>query len=255
MSNEATFILLVILGALAALVFAEGIRIIWYLIISKRLTNSIKKFERHNPSATTRILFIGDSTGYGTGTSHSRFSIVGRLGVDFPDAHIENCSSCRLSLSGAEKILQAKVDAKNQSKFDVVIIMLGGINLVYCTPMWLVRRTLLNTIMYCKQLGHKVVLISPNNTGLAPLYRFPLSHLYKRRARQFDALYRDVARMEHVHHVSLFQEYSDTIFTHGLFAQDGAHPNDEGYGIWYNQMRMKEAIATALNNHYGSTIK
>jgi len=61
MSSEAFFILLAILSALALFVIFEVIRIWWYLGISKRLTSATSKFERHNPDATKRILFIGDS--------------------------------------------------------------------------------------------------------------------------------------------------------------------------------------------------
>jgi len=247
MSSEAFFILLAILSALALFVIFEVIRIWWYLGISKRLTSATSKFERHNPDATKRILFIGDSTGHGTGTSHERYSVVGRLGADFPNAHIENYSKTRLALSQTCQILRAIAAAKQPEPFDVVIIMVGGINLVYCTPLALVCRMLRSAIAYSKQCGRETVLISPNNAGLAPLYRFPLARLYQKRAKQFSAIYRDIAHEERIHHVSLFQEHSDQLSANNLFSPDKAHPNDEGYGLWYNQM--KETIAAALKSH------
>src|SRR3989344_1084853 len=177
MSSEAFFILLAILSALALFVIFEVIRIWWYLGISKRLTSATSKFERHNPDATKRILFIGDSTGHGTGTSHERYSVVGRLGTDFPDTHVENHSETGLGLSRACQILRAIAGAKQSAPFDVVIIMVGGINVVYFTPLWLVHRQPRESIAYSKKSGRETRLISPHNAGLAPLYHFPLSRL------------------------------------------------------------------------------
>ena len=112
MSNGVFFIFLVVVSAFAFFIIIESARLTWRMFISRRMTNSIKKFERHNPAAAQRILFIGDSTGHGTGTSHERYSVVGRLGADFPDAHIENHSKTGLALSQACQILRAKAAAK-----------------------------------------------------------------------------------------------------------------------------------------------
>ena len=244
MDNFIPFIFLIILYAIALFVIVEYARIAWHMIISKRMTGSIKKFERHNPDATKRILFIGDSTGHGTGTSHERYSVVGRLGTDFPDTHVENHSETGLGLSRACQILRAIAGAKQSAPFDVVIIMVGGINVVYFTPLWLVHRKLRNSIAYSKQCGRETVLISPNNAGLAPLYHFPLSRLYQKRARQFSVIYRDIAHEENIYHTSLFHEHPDPLSAHILFSPDKMHPNDEGYAFWYNQM--KETVADAL---------
>src|SRR3989344_3433624 len=130
-TERAMHALLIIFYAIALFVIVEYARIAWHMIISKRMTGSIKKFERHNPDATKRILFIGDSTGHGTGTSHERYSVVGRLGTDFPDTHVENHSETGLGLSRACQILRAIAGAKQSAPFDVVIIMVGGINVVY----------------------------------------------------------------------------------------------------------------------------
>lgn len=240
-------IILTILYALALVVVFEAVRIARHLMISRRLTNAIKKFERHNPGASVRILFIGDSTGYGTGASHERYSIVGRISADFPNAHIENCSETKLALSQARQILRAKASGKKSEKFDVVIIMLGGINLVYLTPLWLVRRTLRDAVALSKECGRETIIISPNNPRHAPLYRFPLSYLYEIRAEQFAVLYREIAREKRIRHVSLFQKRSESLCTRSLFASDKTHPNDEGYGIWYNQM--KETIKAVLKQY------
>lgn len=248
--NNVSLFLLVLFYALALDIAFEMLRIGWYLMRSRQLTNAIQKFEQRNPSAATRILFIGDSTGYGTGTSDARYSIVGRLCADFPEAHVENHSSTGAYVSKACRVLQEKVGAPGGEKFDLIIIMLGGMNLVHFTPLWIVRRTLVRAIAYSKQCGRATVIIAPNNAGLVPLYHFPLSRLYQKRARDFSTLYQTIAQEEHIYCVSLFQERPDALSARGLFALDHTHPNDEGYGFWYNQM--KGVIVTALKQHHGT---
>lgn len=238
-------ILLWILGVLTISMCIEVARITWYLVSTKQLVNIAQKFERRNLGAEKRILFIGDSVGCSTGASHERYSIIGRLGMDFPDAHIENLSEGQMRLSRASRILQ-DVHVDKSCSFDLVIILVGGMDIVMCTPLWSVRRTLRNAVLSSKQYGRETVLISPNNTGRVPLYRFPVSNFYRVRAKKFDSLYRDIAREYDIQCVSLFQDRLDALSVRTLFSPDKTHPNDDGYGIWYN--KMKETFATALKN-------
>ena len=231
------------LGILALGVCFEVMRITWYLVSTKRLVNVAQKFEQRNLSAALRILFIGDSVGCSTGASHERYSIPGRLGADFPDAHIENLSEGKMRLSRAVRLLQ-EVCAKKSAPFDIVILLVGGMNIVACTPLWLVRRTLEKAVALSKECGRTMVLIGPNNTGGVPLYRFPVSNFYALRAREFDILYRNIAKENGVQYVSLFEEHEEVSSGRYVFSPDKTHPNDEGYGIWYT--KIKEIITAAL---------
>nr|AAM97295.1 SGNH hydrolase subfamily protein [uncultured bacterium CSLC2] len=230
-------VLSIVVGVVVVLIIIEGVRLLRHIAISKRITKDITKFERQRPAARTRLLFVGDSTGYGTGTSHARFSLVGRLGADYPDAHIENVSRNGSLLIGVRDTLRDIAETSTTAPYDTVILMAGGMDMLYGTPRWLVRRLLQSALTYGKRCGRAVVLVGPNNAGRAPLYRFPLSNLYQGRARQFDALYREAAQQANVHFVSLYGERTDPLVERNLFATDKTHPNDEGYGIWYDQMK------------------
>ena len=230
--------------AIAAILLLEGVRIGGYLFIARR---PVQKFERHNPATAMRILFIGDSTGCGSGTSDACYSLVGRIGSDLSSAHIENASRGGMMLSGARRILKDKIRTANGSAYELVIIMIGGMDVVYGTPIWLARRILRGVVAYGKQCGRTVVLIGPNNPGLAPLFRFPLSRFYRRRAEALDVLYREIAEREKILYVSLFRKDSDVLSAGNLYSLDKTHPNDEGYGLWYDQV--KETILMALENH------
>jgi len=235
-------LVLFILALVALLVIFESIRMGWRLSISRRMTLSILRFERINQAAPLRMLLIGDSTGYGTGTSDSRFSITGRLASDFPQAHIENWSKTGISLGGVVRILKAAPEQKR--KFDVLIIMAGGIDVVYHTPLKKVRLRLKEVLERAKHRGIKVIVVMPNNPGLAPLYHFPLSALQLRRAQLAKKIFVDVAREEKIAYVSLYRESADVLSERNLYAQDKTHPNDEGYRLWYEQIR--EAVHQAV---------
>ncbi|MBI5405971.1 SGNH/GDSL hydrolase family protein [Candidatus Kaiserbacteria bacterium] len=243
-------ITLALLFALALYGVLTTVWILRHLNISRMMTASVRKFERIDPAAATKILFIGDSTGYGTGTSHSRYSVVGRLGADFPDAYIENNSKTGRYLSHAREVLREAVRAKGPGAYDLIIIMLGGIDLVHGRPLLRVGRTLKGVLADCRECGRKTVLVGPNNTGLAPLYLFPLSRFYQARARRFHILFRDLAHEEGIMFVPLFREDSDELSAGNLFSRDKTHPNDAGYGVWYDQMR--GAVLLALAHDDGS---
>lgn len=222
----------------------EGARIAWYIARGHR---TVKKFEQLNPSAEKKILMVGDSTGCGSGASAPCYSIAGRIGADFPHAHLENLSKGGLSLVKAGRVICGIANTENQPAYDLVIIMIGGMNIVYVTPLWLVRRALRGMISCAKRCGREVIIISPNNAGLAPLYRFPIARLYRQRSRAFHALYKEVTQKEQVRHVSLFREKNDEpLVARDLFHLDKTHPNDEGYGVWYDEMR--GAIRAALTS-------
>ena len=237
-----------ILGILLAGILVEAIRITWYLTSSRRVINIAEKFEQHNPTATQRILFVGDSVGCSTGASHARYSLAGRMGADFPDTHIENRSEGQMRLSKANRVLQEVCNQKS-TPFDMAIIQIGGMDLVSGTPLRSVQRLLHEALRVATECGRAVVLIGPNNPGLAPLYRFPLSRVYHSRARKFDRLYQEAAATHGAYYVSLFEEQADPLAAHTLFAPDKTHPNSEGYGIWYN--KMKATFANVLNQHDG----
>lgn len=235
-----------LVAIVAAVLFEMG-RIAWYLFIARR---PVQKFERHNPATAMRILFVGDSTGCGSGTSDACYSLVGRMGSDLPSAHIENASRGGMMLFGAQRVLKDKLRTASGSarEYDLVIIMIGGMDIVYGTPMWLARLILRDVVAYGKQCGRRVVLIGPNNPGLAPLFRFPLSQFYRRRAEALDALYRDIAEREGISYVPLFRKDSDVLSAGNLYSLDKTHPNDEGYGLWYDQV--KETMLMTLENKY-----
>ena len=233
-----------IFGIAGVLTIHEAVRLIRHLFISRHLTHALSKFERLDATGAPRILFVGDSTGHGTGASAPRYSIAGRIGADFPHAHIENVSRSGISIGRARHVLGDIVAREVHSRYDLIIIMISGMNVVHLTPLGSVRRDLQETIKLAKRCSAAVIIVSPNNAGLAPLYRFPLAPLYRWRSRAVRDVYEAVAREEQIDHVTLFHEREDPITEQKLFSRDKMHPNNEGYAVWYDEM--KGSIVAAL---------
>ncbi|HUY62387.1 MAG TPA: SGNH/GDSL hydrolase family protein [Candidatus Paceibacterota bacterium] len=251
--NAISIAFAVCVGIVLGAVLFETLRITWYLCISRLMTLSTMRFERLDAPGTERILFVGDSTGYGTGTSHERYSLVGRLGADFPSAYIENCSKTGRKLKGAERLLRRKADDPAQRAFDLAIIMVGGMNVLYGTRLSAVRKMVDRMLAHAKRCSRTVVLVSSNDPGAAPLFRPPLSGIYRRRAGAFASVYAEAAHDAGVIHVSLFREHPDELVEKHLFSADKTHPNDAGYAVWYN--RIKEAIPDIHAGHDGTGIE
>jgi lysophospholipase L1-like esterase len=228
-----TEILTILALAVALVVAFEIMRITWYLKTTKHPSG---KFERHSPQASRRVLFVGDSIGIGCGTSDQRYSLPGRLGADFPSAHVENASAGMQTLPQADARLRGIVQEGGEP-YDLVIVFVGGVDLVTGRPIGRVRRHVRSLLRSAKACGKDVLLVGPNNTGLVPLYRFPLSRWLHRRAYAFDALYRAEAEEVGARFVPLYREDGDIVVERNLFSPDKTHPNDKGYGMWYAELR------------------
>jgi lysophospholipase L1-like esterase len=229
-----TIIVLGIVTLIVLVVILEAVRISLLLHKSRLLTRSIRPFQQLNPNATMRILLIGDSTAYGTGTVDPRNSISGRLAKELPKAHIENRSVTGAGLGYVAKRLR---EITPERPYDLVIIMAGGINVTYSTPIWRLKQLTRSAIERARRIGTRVIFVAPNNAALAPIFRFPLSSFYRLRAVRTNTAFIDECNKQNVPCVSLFHEDNDPVSALGLRAADLTHPNDDGYGLWYEQIR------------------
>lgn len=83
---------LVILIVLTAIFLFQATQLAWRLHQGFRFASSSSPFQAANPEPRARILIVGDSTGVGTGASHPRDSVAGRLHDDYPCIAVINRS-------------------------------------------------------------------------------------------------------------------------------------------------------------------
>jgi lysophospholipase L1-like esterase len=230
MSLAGEIILVLVVGA----ALYEIARVLGLLGLSLRMTRSIKPYEQHNTDAALRILLIGDSTAYGTGSTDSRHSISGRIAADFPTAHVENWSETGSKLNYVRNKLLKR--PASEPPFDLVIIMAGGMNVVHATTVEKIRQQLREVIAAARTHGRQVMLVAPHNAGHVPMFRPPLSWFNEKRAHIVEQLFIEAGSNEQVPVVSLLYTNS-ALGEQRLYSKDKTHPNDGGYALWYEKMR------------------
>lgn len=192
-----------------------------------------------------RVLVIGDSTSFGTGSQESKNSLVGRLAQDFDDLEIVNASENAMSI----KRLSEKLAGLRGTHFDAIMMHIGGVDTLSLTS----SRSILhyfNLIAEATQnLGATtIVLISMNNVGGAPLFRFPLNMFLDWRSKKLSALFSHISEEHGFVHVPLHRDLACcplVLERDRLFSEDKIHPNDAGYGVWYRII--KDAVTPYLS--------
>lgn len=236
--NIVIYAILIFFGVFVAVHF---VWIIYSGIVAKKLARHTKKFFVNKKNSKVRILIVGDSVSYGTGAKDPKNSIVGRLSADIPKAHIENLSGNGLHIS--ELII--RLNTAKEKTYSLVILQTGGMDTIHFTRMKKWRDELSHLFNQAKKISSgKVVFVSVNNVGSAPIFYFPMNFLYTYRARKIREESRRIAAKKDIIFVDLFREKKeDTLLrVENSFAADNIHPNDKGYGVWYNRIRNSVVI-------------
>lgn len=198
-------------------------------------------FTQHRKDAQKKILVIGDSTAVGTGAMYPEYSLVGRLATDLPDVQIINAAQNAMNL----KELHASLSPHGSEidPYQYIIIHIGGMDTITLLPLSIIRKHALASLALAKQIAHKqVFLVSVYNVGTAPIFQFPLNLFFRRRSRRISQLLDTLCQELLVEHIPLYSpEHEDALYKDSkrYFATDGLHPNDEGYGLWYERIRPK----------------
>lgn len=233
----------IIVVAVSLLVLYGVVHIIRSTRKAKILGRKALPVSKENSKANKRILILGDSTAFGTGATNPNNSLAGRLSKDFPEASITNLSQNALNIDGLLK----QITNISDKKFDTIMIHIGGIDTLTLTSFKKVRDRLIKIFDIAKKMAtDNVILISMNNVGSAPAIKFPFSILYSNRSRKLRDHFTDICTECKIAHIPLFVEKKDDPLPQNptkLYASDGIHPSDEGYGIWY------EKIKSGILNH------
>jgi len=195
-----------------------------------------KPFVRNNPGARLRILFIGDSTAVGTGAGSSTQSVAGYFGQAFPEAQIDNDSYNGRKLGQ----LVAEFPTAVEPLYDLVVIQIGGNDIMKFTPFRSIDRDVTIVIEDAKRIARHVVILHSGNVGLAPFFIWPIDWIMTERARAVRRIYMKKAREEDVLYVDLFTERGNDLFLKDIpkyYSLDHLHPSGEGYRWWYERIR------------------
>lgn len=218
------------------LILAISIRALFYGFRAVALGKRAVPSSQSPVTPHKRVLILGDSIAVGVGASAPETSLVGRLIQSYPHLHIDNRAKNALGFNEVEQVLANITD----ETYDIVILSVGGMDVLRCTPFSSIAKHVARIQEHLHRLGvHQTILVSVNNVGNAPMWGFPLNRFFDRRSRNLTEHLATLSVKYNILHVPLYREkYTDPLIQQpNLFAEDGTHPNDQGYAIWYNHIQ------------------
>ncbi len=226
--------LLVLPAGLAVYTGWQAWRIGRLMRVAEKLAAASLPFSRTVHQATLRILVVGDSSGLGIGASTAASSIAGLIGEKYTQANVVNVAVNGARTNDAVRQLQA-----TPGTFDLIVVMVGGNDIVHFTPHEQLRREL-GTVLALASRKAKHVLFSPTgNVGDVLLFPAPVRWILARRSRAIRRLFTEqvAAAAGDVRFADLYREGgADPFVVHPqrYFAADLFHPSDAGYADWFN---------------------
>lgn len=212
---------------------------------SRQLAREAVPFAVEPTQARARLLIVGDSTAVGTGASGPAKSVAGQLAARSSSLAIDN-----LARNGARFAdLDAQLDAAAGKRYDAILIMAGGNDVLELTRESVLRSDIDRIAVRAKTIAPLVVIMPSGNVGNAPLFFPPLSWLMTSRSKMLHGVVRDEAAMRGLAYVDLYRQRADDPFAQEparFNAADGLHPSDDGYAFWLTELLAQSPLATVL---------
>jgi len=203
----------------------------------RNLAAQAQKYERLNKKGETSVLFIGDSTVVGTGTTNNIYSTSGRLGTDFPEFSITNRGVNGALISD----LEAQLDAVENQNFDIIVIQAGGNDVVYFTDWKSFESSLASVLQKARKKSDKVIMMSSGDVGASPIWPAGVGWIFTSRTHKAREILLETTVANDVPFIDLLTNGVNAEF--GTYPQkyhaaDRFHPSDEGYRLWYDALQL-----------------
>lgn len=212
-----------------------------YLTISnsiktaKGIIAKTETFQKLNPNANIKILVMGDSTAIGTGSKDKNNTIAGRFSNDIPKAHVETIAMNGLKLQGLNPIPETKLD-----HYDLIMIQVGANDIIRLTKFKDIETRLRKLLVESNKKADTVVILHSGDIGTAPIFSFPFNKIQSYRSKKTRLIYLDVTKETNSIYIDLYKEKVDDILVSDInryYSKDLLHLTDEGYGIWYKEIK------------------
>lgn len=198
------------------------------------LTSASFPFECGSPTPRARILVLGDSTGLGVGADIPERSLAGLIAADFDDMVIVN--TCQAGARMADLIEQVRNYAWWQAPFDLILLHIGGNDIVNITPLRALGTQARELLGLLSDKARQVVWLGPPNIGTLPLFEPPLAWWMTKRSRKACRIFAEAAAQGGAEFVNFFREREDDHCASDpdrYFAADRFHPSTAYYRYGY----------------------
>ena len=211
------------------------------LSVAKDLAAHAEAFSTAPEQPERRLLLVGDSTGVGTGATHPRDSVAGRIARAHPNWLIDNQAENGAKFADVAEQLRAA-----NKRYDLVLVLAGGNDVIRLTPAVRLRENIATTVRLAQAHANVVVLMPSGNVGHAPFFPPPISWLMSRRSKQLHAVVEQIAQESGARYVRLLEPPETDPFAlqpNLMHAADGLHPSSRGYAQWYDELVRQGGLA------------
>lgn len=216
----------------------------WRIDDAKDLARASEPFQAAPQDATGSLLLVGDSTAVGTGASSPEASVAGLIAREHPRLRIVN-----RAVDGAKFEAIAAQLAADSNRFDVILVLAGGNDVIRLTREERLREAIQQTAVLASARSNNVVFMPSGNAGNAPFFFAPVSWLMTERSQTLHRLVREAAATHNASYVNLYKPAAQDPFAQRpkeLHAADGLHPSDAGYRIWYSELNQQAGLAQKI---------
>ncbi len=229
-----------ILGiVILTLIASRLLRSLYYIQLGYKQAARTKPYVRTLADPQFKILFVGDSTGVGTGASSPEYSIAGLIAQKYPTASVINSA-----VNGAKVEDVCTQLEQISGYYDLIVMHTSGNDIVRFTPYRKFARDLRIALTLAKNKAKYVLLIPVGNAGSIRIFRFPLRWWmeWRTRAIRLRSLAAVAAAGPTVRYVDLFVEKAVDPFIQDpqqYFSEDQFHPSDAGYAQWMTKITVE----------------
>lgn len=209
----------------------------WRLNTTAQLVRASQPFAASPAAPTASLLVVGDSTAVGTGASGPGASLPGLLAQQLPGLRVVNRAT-----DGARWADFARQLEQGTERFDRVLVLGGGNDVIRLTPAGRLREDVRRTAELARARAAQVILMPPGNVGNAPFFFPPMSWWMAQRSQALHRAVREAAQATGARYVNLYKDRSEDPFAQRpqeLHAADGLHPSDAGYRLWLRELEQQ----------------
>ncbi len=233
------------LAALAGAVVSLSGCAVWRIQESVALARHSEPFQAAPREPAGSLLVVGDSTAVGTGATSPAHSLAGLIAAEHPRLRVVNRARDGAKFEDIVRQLQPAGE-----RFDVVLIVGGGNDVIRLTAADALRTRVNQAVELASQQAAQVIVMPSGNVGNAPFFFAPVSWLMTRRSRQLHAVAQQAAQARGAQYVNLYKPRAQDPFAQRpgeLHAADGLHPANAGYRLWLAELKSQAQLDRTLS--------
>lgn len=210
-----------------------------YLLVKKTkvLMKNAVPYERSLPNSDMKILVLGDSTAYGTGSLKNTETTAGRLGELFPQADVKSITENGLKLEG---LLEKMESIDPNEKYSIILVQIGANDIIRLTGMKDIESRIDMVVDKLSKQTDKFIFMHSGDVGDAEFFPSYLQPILSSRSFAVRGIYKKIAEKYGVYYVDIIGSDITKIMKENpveYYADDLLHLNGAGYGLWFDEIR------------------